>query len=85
MGALVAGTQPLAVPVIWAAVLAAAGTLAVPGRPWLGAVAVVLASTVAVGLTAHTQRRFGGITGDVLGAACELSTTVVFCVCALGA
>jgi adenosylcobinamide-GDP ribazoletransferase len=85
MGALVASTQPLAVPITWTAALAATGTLAVPGRPWLGPVAVLLASTVAVGLTAHTNHRFGGITGDVLGAASELSTTVVLCVCALGA
>ena len=76
LGALVAGTVgPVPLAVATAAV-AATAIAAVPGRPWQGPVAVAAALTAALLLTRHTVRRFGGITGDVLGAACELSVTV---------
>jgi adenosylcobinamide-GDP ribazoletransferase len=84
LGALVAGSQPPAVPVAWSAALLAGGLMAVPGRPWQGTLAVALAALVVVALSAHTQRRFGGVTGDVLGASNELATTVVLAVCAVG-
>lgn len=84
LGALVAGSQPAAVPVAWTSVLLAAGLLAVPGRAWQGALAVGLAAAGVVALSAHTRRRFGGVTGDVLGAASELASTVVLVVCAVG-
>lgn len=83
LGALVAGSQPAAVPVAWAALLLGAGLRAVPGRPWQGALAVTLAAAVVVVVSAHTRRRFGGITGDVLGATSELTTTVILVVCAV--
>jgi adenosylcobinamide-GDP ribazoletransferase len=55
----------------------------VPGRAWQGALAVGLAALLVAALSAHTRRRFGGVTGDVLGAAGELASTVVLVVCAV--
>jgi adenosylcobinamide-GDP ribazoletransferase len=43
---------------------------------------VFIASAVLVLFTAHIRRRLGGITGDVLGAASELTTTLVLLVSA---
>ncbi len=77
LGALVAGTQPVAVPAAWLAGAVVAGLFAVPGKPWAGAVGVVLAALLVAGLVRHARRRFGGITGDVLGAACERSALLV--------
>jgi adenosylcobinamide-GDP ribazoletransferase len=76
LGALVAGTQPTAVPVLWLTGLAAAG--AVVG--WRGPVAVAAATGLVLVLVRHTTTRFGGVTGDVLGAANELATTTVLVV-----
>ncbi|MGH3694340.1 MAG: adenosylcobinamide-GDP ribazoletransferase [Pseudonocardiaceae bacterium] len=82
MGALVAGSQPPAVPVAWAVMLFAAGLLAVPGRPWQGPLAITLATLTVIALSSHTRRRLGGVTGDVLGAASELTTTLILTICA---
>jgi adenosylcobinamide-GDP ribazoletransferase len=84
LGALVAGSQPRAAAPAWTLLLLACGSLAVPARAWQGALAVGTAGLVVVALSAHTSRRFGGVTGDVLGAASELATTVVLTVCAIG-
>jgi adenosylcobinamide-GDP ribazoletransferase len=65
-------------------VLLAAGAVVVPGRPWVGMLAVVTAALAVIILSAHTQRRLGGLTGDVLGAASELASTAVLVVCAAG-
>jgi adenosylcobinamide-GDP ribazoletransferase len=79
LGALVAGSQPRWVAVTWWVVLAAAGHLVVG---WRGPLGVVLAAALTIGLSAHTARRFGGMSGDVLGAASELGTAVVLVVVA---
>jgi adenosylcobinamide-GDP ribazoletransferase len=73
LGALVAGSQPWWVPAAWWTALAAAG-LALGPRAAIG---VVLGAALVIALSWHTARRFGGMTGDVLGAAGELATTAV--------
>jgi adenosylcobinamide-GDP ribazoletransferase len=80
LGATVAGSQPAWVAPAWWLVLAAAALGAVPHRPWQGPLAVALAAATVVALSAHTHRRFGGMTGDVLGAANELAVTAALVV-----
>jgi adenosylcobinamide-GDP ribazoletransferase len=78
LGAMVAGTVgPLAIGVAVIAV-AGAATFGVPGRPWQGPVAVLVAVAAATLFTGHCVRRFGGVTGDVLGAACEVAATAAY-------
>ena len=68
LGALVAGTVPMVVVVLSVLVVAAA---ALRGAP-----AVLVAVAAAYLLVRHAVKRFGGITGDVIGAAVEVTATV---------
>ncbi|TCK21861.1 adenosylcobinamide-GDP ribazoletransferase [Pseudonocardia endophytica] len=74
LGATVAGSQPSWIAPLWWVVLAAAS---VPLLGYAPAVGIALAGVLVVGLAAHTRRRLGGMSGDVLGAACEIATTTV--------
>ncbi|MEJ2858053.1 MULTISPECIES: adenosylcobinamide-GDP ribazoletransferase [unclassified Saccharothrix] len=80
LGALVAGSQAVGVVAAWWVALVVAGFFVAPVH---GPVAVVLAGAAVLVLVRHTRKRFGGVTGDVLGAACETATVVVLAVCSL--
>ena len=75
LGAMVAGSQPAAVVAAWLVAVAGAG-----GAGRSAAVAGTARRAGRAGVQrragAHCVRRFGGITGDVLGAAIEVTTTV---------
>lgn len=80
LGALVAGTVGWPALVAGGLAVAVASLWAVPDRPWAGPVALAAGAVVAVLLTAHCVRRFGGVTGDVLGGACEAAATITYIV-----
>ncbi|MQY25626.1 adenosylcobinamide-GDP ribazoletransferase [Nocardia aurantia] len=82
-GALVAGTQSVPTTAAWIVFALAASVFAVPGTWWLGPVAVVAALNLAAVLIRHCTHRFGGLNGDVLGAALELTVTTTAAVLSL--
>lgn len=75
LGALVAGTQRWAAMTVWTLAVALLSLVATP-RLWQGPVVVAGALLVTAALVAHGVRRFGGATGDVIGAAIEVATTL---------
>jgi adenosylcobinamide-GDP ribazoletransferase len=75
LGALVAESVPAVALAGVTAAVAAAAVWAVPGRPWQGPLAVLAAAAAALLLVRHAVRRFGGLTGDIIGAAVEAATT----------
>ncbi|MBC6450842.1 adenosylcobinamide-GDP ribazoletransferase [Actinokineospora xionganensis] len=77
LGTLVAGTQPWWIPAGWLTALTAAATLAITDNRWLAPTAILLAAIITAAFIRHTIKRFGGITGDTLGATCELTTAIV--------
>lgn len=80
LGATYTGTVPWAcVALVWG-VAAAALTIAAGLAGfvlWRGVLAAAVALVVVVVLLCHTHRRFGGVTGDVFGAAVELTLTAL--------
>lgn len=75
-GALVSGTQPLWFAGSICAAALSAAIWCVDGRPWQGPAVVVVALLGSSLLVRHTVRRFGGMSGDVLGAVVETTTTI---------
>ncbi|WP_051026809.1 adenosylcobinamide-GDP ribazoletransferase [Nocardia higoensis] len=75
-GALVAGTQSRLSGAAWALVAMVCAIFAVPDHPWLGPVAALAALAAALLLVRHCVRRFEGLSGDVLGAAIEVTVAV---------
>jgi adenosylcobinamide-GDP ribazoletransferase len=79
LGALVAGSVQPAV----AAVLVVAAVAAGAAFGWIFAIAVAAGLVSSLLVTELAVRRLGGITGDVLGAAAEITTAVCLLVTAL--
>jgi adenosylcobinamide-GDP ribazoletransferase len=87
LGATVAGAVSRSAGVVGGGLagIAVLAATVLAGRPWWTAlVAVSAAALVVFGLTRVARRRFGGITGDVLGAGVELSSTTLLLGALLG-
>jgi adenosylcobinamide-GDP ribazoletransferase len=88
LGAAVAGSvrRPAAVALGIGATAATCGALAAAAGPWwLGIVAAGVCVLTTGAVVVRCVQRFGGITGDVLGAVVELSLLAAWAVLALAA
>ena len=88
LGALVAGTVPRVAALIWVVLalgLAAAAGGWITGVAWAPALAVVGGIALGLGVVGRSVGRLGGINGDVLGAAIEVSATTALVILAVGA
>jgi adenosylcobinamide-GDP ribazoletransferase len=79
LGAIHAGSVPPAAVALALAVVtaASAGATALLGSPYPGAAGALAAVAVTLAVVHRCVRRIGGVTGDVLGAAVELSFTAL--------
>ncbi|TLF80980.1 adenosylcobinamide-GDP ribazoletransferase [Nocardia cyriacigeorgica] len=75
-GALVAGTQSPVVVGAWGLAAVAAGFFAVPDHRWLGPSVIIVAMVVSLMTARHCVHRFGGLSGDLLGAIVETTTAL---------
>jgi adenosylcobinamide-GDP ribazoletransferase len=83
LAVLVADSVPAAIPFIWVGILAIGATVAADRR-WPGLLAAFLVAAATMAVIRHVVHRLGGITGDVLGAACELGTAIALLVLSAG-
>jgi adenosylcobinamide-GDP ribazoletransferase len=81
LGQAVAGTVRPPVALVLVLLVGGAGAAVLPAVQAIVAVALALASALV--LLRHAVRRLGGVTGDVLGALVETTTTVVLVVLAV--
>jgi adenosylcobinamide-GDP ribazoletransferase len=81
LGALVAGTVGVPALIMGAVVLIGVSLLVTPA--WLGPVALAVGMAGGALLLTHALRRLGGITGDVLGAVCEVTAMLTYVVASL--
>jgi adenosylcobinamide-GDP ribazoletransferase len=80
LGAMVAQSTPIAVPIIWTALALLGGYLSFGIAGTAATAAGIICAIVILNLT---KRRFGGVTGDVFGALIEVSMTAALIVLAL--
>lgn len=76
-GSLVAGTQALGTVAAWSIAAVAISVVAVPERPWQGPIVVVTILLGSAVVVRHCVRRFGGLSGDVLGATIASTTALL--------
>ncbi|WP_405135763.1 adenosylcobinamide-GDP ribazoletransferase [Nocardia sp. NBC_01388] len=82
-GALVAGTQSVVTGALWAGIAVVAAIFST-GNWWDGPVGVIAALGISVLLVRHCVRRFGGLNGDVLGAALEFTVAITAAILTCG-